>query len=147
MCEYELRAKAARLVWLAQPRILPGSRDVLVVAAKSNVRAIAIAELQSLMFGDGDGDGASDAGVRLTGKRTWYAVHTRTTTEPEIAVDRCPEPWLEIVAQVSFKRTNWVLRLGSGAGKVDVARPEIVISGEEPHSEVSIEDPFARPAL
>jgi hypothetical protein len=93
--------------------------------------------------GDGNCDCASDAGVRLLGERILHTVHSRFPTEAEIAVERDPEPRLEIVAQMAFKGPNWTLRLGPGALKVDIARPEVGIGGEEPHSEVPIEHPFA----
>jgi hypothetical protein len=99
------------------------------------------------MLRNGDRDCCSDAGVRLFGERILHTVHSCFPPEPEIAVDRGPEPRFEIVAQVPFNGPNWALRLGPGALKVDIARPEFGIRGEESHSEVPIEYPFALPAL
>ena len=45
--------------------ILPCGRDILVVAAKSDVGAITVAEFQRLVFGNGNRDRASETGVRL----------------------------------------------------------------------------------
>src|SRR5271157_3540716 len=131
----------------AQPGILPRSRDVLVVAAEPDVGAVAVGEFQSLVFGYWHRDCASQPGVHQTGEGILHTVHTRCTAEPKIAIERSPEPRLEIVAQVPFQSPNWLLRLRPGARKEDVARKELGIRGEEPHSEVPVEYPMAAPAL
>src|ERR1019366_5411138 len=94
-----------------------------------------------------DRNGTSDAGVRRASEWVLHAIHACAPTEPKIAIERGPEPWLEVVAQVPFEGPNWVLRLRPGTCIVDVARPEISIRGEEPHSKVPIEHPFAPPAF
>src|SRR5271157_1762 len=132
----------------AQPGILPRRRDILVVSPKLNIGAVAVGEFQSLVFADWHRDCAPDAGVRLIGDRVLYTVHTCCPAEPEIAIERGPQPLLlEVVAQVPFEGPNWALRLVSGARKEGVVRKELGIGSEEPHSEVPIEYPFARPAL
>src|SRR5271157_608884 len=131
----------------AQPGILPRRRDILVVSPKLNIGAVAVGEFQSLVFADWHRDCAPDAGVRLIGDRVLYTVHTCCPAEPEIAIERGPQPLLlEVVAQVPFEGPNWALRLVSGARKEGVVRKELGIGSEEPHSEVPIEYPFA-PAL
>src|SRR5277367_3437650 len=135
------------LFGLPHPGVLPRNLDVLIIAAKPDIGAIAVGEFQSLMTGEGDRDGASDARARLTGKWILHAVQTRLSAEPVIAIKRCPEPRFEVVAQVPLKRTNRILRLGMGARSVHVARKEIGIRGKEPHSRVSVENPIAAPAL
>src|SRR5271157_2586808 len=128
----------------AQPGILPRRRDILVVSPKLNIGAVAVGEFQSLVFADWHLDCAPYAGVRLIGDRVLYTVHTCCPAEPEIAIERGPQPLLlEVVAQVPFEGPNWALRLVSGARKEGVARKEFGIRGEEPHSEVPIEYPFA----
>src|SRR5271157_1655722 len=128
----------------AQPGILPRRRDILVVSPKLNIGAVAVGEFQSLVFADWHRDCAPYAGVRLIGDRVLYTVHTCCPAEPEIAIERGPQPLLlEVVAQVPFEGPNWALRLVSGARKEGVARKEFGIRGEEPHSEVPIEYPFA----
>src|SRR5271157_4084211 len=131
----------------AQPGILPRSRDVLVVPSILNIGPSAVGEFQRLVLGDGDRDGAPDAGARQICERVLYTVHTCCPAEPEIAVERSPHPRLEVVAQVPFKGPNWALRLVSGARKEGIARKELGVRGEEPHPEVPIEYPFAPPAL
>ena len=76
----------------------------------------------------------------------WTPFTACFSTEPKITVKRGPEARLEAVAQVPFKGSNWVLRLGPGACIVDIARPKVGVRGEEPHSKVSIQYPVA-PAL
>jgi len=131
------------LVGPAQPGILPCRRDVLIVAAKPDVVATAVAEFQGLVLGDGDRDCASEAGVGLTGGRVLYAVQTCCPAVPEIAVERKPEPRLHIVAEVPFEGPNGFLRLGIGARKRSVVREELWIRGEKRDRQVPVEHPVA----
>src|SRR5271157_6016552 len=132
----------------AQPGILPRRRDILVVPSKPDVGASAVAEFQSLVLGDGNREGAADAGVHLTGGGILYTVLTCCPAEPEITVERRPHTGLcKVIAQVPFQGPNWLLRLRIGARKEGVVRKEFGIGSEEPHSEVPIEYPFAPPAL
>ena len=50
-------------IWSAQPGVLPGRGDSLVVATKGGVGAVTVAEFEGLMFSDGNRSGSSDAGV------------------------------------------------------------------------------------
>ena len=95
-----------------QPGVLPSNGDVLVVAAVPYVGSIAVAEFQRLVFADRNRDGAAEAGIRLPRERVLDAAHSCFSAEPEIPVERGPQPRLEAVAQVSFKGADWVLRLG-----------------------------------
>src|SRR5271157_1826616 len=131
------------------PEILPRCRDVLVVAAEPDVGASAVGEFQRLVLGDGDRDCAPDAGVRQICDRVLHTVHACCPAEPEIAIERGPQTGglLKVIAQVPFQSPNWLLRLRIGARKEGVVRKELGIRGVEPHSEIPIEYPFARPAL
>src|SRR5271157_143771 len=133
----------------AQPGILPRSRDILIVPSKLNIGAVAVGEFQRLVLGDGDRDCAPDAGVRQICDRVLHTVHACCPAEPEIAIERGPQTGglLKVIAQVPFQGPNWALRLVSGARKEDVARKELGIRGEEPHSKIPIEYPPAPPAL
>ena len=68
-----------------QPGILPSNGHVLVVSAKPDIGAVAIAEFQRLVLCDAERDGASDTRVRLFSDRVFYAVHACDSAEPEIA--------------------------------------------------------------
>ena len=122
---------------------MPGDGDVLVVSAEADVGAVAIAEFQRLMLGDPDGTGGSDTRVRLFGNRVFNAVDAGDSSKPIVAVERDPVARLEVVTQVAFEGSDGLLGLGPGAGIVGIARPEIMIGGEEPDSGVAIENPFA----
>jgi hypothetical protein len=74
---------------LPHPGVLPRNLDVLIIAAIANIRAIAVAEFQSLVPGDGDRDRASDARVRRSGEGVFDAVQTCFPTEPVIAIKCC----------------------------------------------------------
>ena len=95
--------ECSRLFGFSQPRVLPRSRDALVVAAEPDVGAIVLAELQRLVFRNRNRDGASQAGVRLLCERVLNSVHTGLPAEPVIPVKRSSQPRLEVVAQVPFK--------------------------------------------
>src|SRR5579862_304367 len=126
----------------AEPGVLPCDGDVLIVATEADVGAIAIAKFQRLVLGDADGSGGADARVRLFGNRVFNAIDARDSSEPIIAVEGDPVARLEVVTQVAFESSDGLLGLGTGAGIVGIARPEIVIGGEEPDSGITIENPF-----
>src|SRR5208283_2919016 len=105
----------------SQPGVLPRGRNILVVPAKLDVAAVAVAEFQRLVAGDGNRDGASDTGVKLAGERIFYAVDTCDPAEPEIAIERRPEPPRKIVAQMRFKGADWILRLRPCARIIHIA--------------------------
>ena len=98
------------------------------------------------MLGDPDRTGASETRVLPFGKGIFYAVQARASADPEIAVKRDPVSRLEVVTQVPFEGSHGILRLRPRPRIVGIPRKEIVIRGEEPHSGVAIDNPFA-PAL
>src|SRR5271169_4372174 len=102
----------------SQPAILPSHRYVLVVAAKLDVGPVAIAELQGLVLANRDRGRASEARVLLSGKWVFYAAHGRGPADPEITIERDPEPLLEVVTQVSLEGSHRLLRLRPCSRKV-----------------------------
>lgn len=117
---------------VSQPGVLPPDRHVVVVAAKPNVRPIAITKFQRLMFGDSNRTSASEAGTLLFCERVFDIGNARLSAIPEITVKRYPEPRLKIVTQVPFEGSNWIFRLRFRSRIVRFAR------SKEPRSGVSI---------
>jgi len=148
MCEsrqpfFVAARQGLKLVRPAQPGILPRRREVLVVAAIPDVDALAVAEFQGLVLGYWDRACASDARTDLAAGRVLYTVETCRPAEPEIAVERKPEPLLYIVAEVPFEGPDGFLRLGIGARKRSVVREELWIRGEKRDRQVPVEHPVA----
>ena len=56
------------LIRSAQPGILPRYGNVLVVSAEANIRAIAVAGFDGLVFADREGNRPSDARTGLFGR-------------------------------------------------------------------------------
>src|SRR5438552_1521562 len=94
------------LIGRSEPAALPGNRYVVVVAAKPDVGAVAVAELQRLVLAERDRAGASEARVLLSGKGVFYACNGRGSADPEIAIERGPQPLLKVVTQVCLKGSH-----------------------------------------
>src|ERR1035438_844156 len=77
-------------VWASQPGILPGGRDVLVVATEPSVGAAAVAELQRLAFSNWNGKRASEARVELLGQRVFDTLYSCCPTDPDVSIERGP---------------------------------------------------------
>ena len=101
----------APLVRPADPGILPPGGDILVVSAKADVVAIAVTDLHRLVFAQRDRSCDADAGARLTRSEIRYAIQAGNAAEPEISVQRKPQPWLYIVTQVAFEGSDGLLGL------------------------------------
>src|SRR5208283_1641734 len=84
------------LFWLANPRPLPRDRDALVVPANPNVRAIAVAQFDILVFVQLERSQESDARADLVGSLIRHAIQAGGSPEPEIAVQRYPGPRLPV---------------------------------------------------
>jgi len=98
-------------VGFPQPRVLPPDTNVLVVASIPDIGAVAITKFQRLVFCNSNCTGTPEARVLLSGERVFDTSHARSPSNPEIAVQRDPDPRLEVVAQVSFKGSHRLLRL------------------------------------
>jgi hypothetical protein len=61
--EFELPASV--LPGPAQPRVLPRHLNILVIAAEPDVRAIAVGDLDGLVFENRKCNGSTNAGTRL----------------------------------------------------------------------------------
>ena len=84
----------------------------------------------------------SRSGSRHRTSRTLRgAVHARPSSVPEVAVERDPEPRLQVVAEVGLEGPDRLLGLGLGPWDVRVAREELGIPRVQPHRRVSVEHP------
>ena len=90
----------------AEPGVLPRDGETLIVSAKPDVGAIVITDLHRLVLAERDGSRDADAGARLTRSGIRHTTQAGNAAEPEISVQRKPEPWLYIVAQVAFKASD-----------------------------------------
>jgi hypothetical protein len=78
----------------------------LVVSTKSDIGAVVITDLHRLVFAQRNRHVNRDAGARLAPYWIRDASHAGNAAEPQISVQRAPEPWLHIVTQVAFKRSE-----------------------------------------
>ena len=67
----------------ANPGVPPRERNVLIVSAVVDVRAVVVTDLQRLMFGDGNRGCGPDARVRLFRFWIWDSVQTGLASVPE----------------------------------------------------------------
>src|SRR5215469_5330814 len=101
-------APAFRLPAMADPRVLPGELEILVVAAEAAVGAATVGDFDGLVFCIGNGDGCAQARTGLFRVGIGYSVQRSNATPPEVAVERHPTPQLasdgsaEIVTKVPF---------------------------------------------
>jgi len=80
----------------------------VVVSAKLDVGATAVAELQRLVLAHGDRGRRSDAGTLLNSQRIFHPVQTCFAAEARIGVERKPKPRLDFVTKMAFERTHGV---------------------------------------
>jgi hypothetical protein len=73
----------------------------LVVSAKSYIGAVVITDLYRLVRSQRERNCDPGAGAGLAHGGIRYAIQAGNAAEPEICVQRKPEPWLNIVAQVA----------------------------------------------
>src|SRR3954469_4076675 len=120
------------LVWPSQPCVLPCNRRDLKVSSKADVRAATVAEFHRLMFAlwYRDRQCHSNAGVFLQRLGVLNPIDAGPTANPEIAVQRCPQSPLEVIAKMTLERCDWSLRLRIGAGKESITRKVIRVLGE-----------------
>jgi hypothetical protein len=78
------------LFWLADPRVLPSERDILIVSAESNICSVAIANFYRLALADRKGRRPSYSRGGLLRLQILNAAQTGNSTRPEIAVQRYP---------------------------------------------------------
>lgn len=94
-----------------EPSVLPSRLDNLVVAAETNVGAIAVADLQRLVLGKTPSGRCSDTRAGLFCGKIRYAAEARDTAPPEVTVKRCPSAELEVAAQMTFQSADRLLCL------------------------------------
>lgn len=133
------------LIWPAQPCVLPGNRSELEISSKADVRAPTVTEFQRLVFAlwHGDRQRHSNSGVVLQRLEILNTIETSSTANPEIAVQRCPQPLLEVITKVTLERCNWSLRLRISADKESIARKIVRVPSEQPNSAVPVQQPIA----
>ena len=138
--------------------ILPSQRNVPIVSAVVDVRAVVVTDFRRLMFGDGNRGCGPDARVRLFRFWIWHSVQARLASVPEIPVQRDPQAQLEIVAEVPLKRRHRIFGLRSCTWKLLIVREKLRIRCVEPGGSVRIHYPvppslripdlgFERPAV
>jgi hypothetical protein len=83
----------------------------LVVSANSDVNSIVVTDLYRLGFAQRERSCHANSGAGLPCRGIRYTTQAGNAPEPEISVEREPEPWLHIVTQVAFKGADGLLGL------------------------------------
>src|SRR3974390_1251482 len=129
-----------------EPRVLPGNRDVLIIATEANVGAVAVCDLNRLALGKRKRNRRPDARAGLPGLEVANTVDCGNAPPPKITVERGPQPRpakpLElryVIAQVPLEAANGSLRLWPRHWDVVIRR----IGRVEPDACIAVEDPIA----
>src|SRR5271157_5972650 len=134
-----------RLIWPAQPSVLPGKRDGLKSPADPGEFTITVAKLYRLMLRKRDRDRPTDSRIGLKRADLEDVVDGGFTAVPVVAIHRRPQSRLHVVTQMHFDRAyrglrQSILTLGELA-----ARQVVVVRGEKPDPSICIQDPIAPP--
>ena len=70
----------------------------MVIATEPDIRTVGIADLERLVFADREGYRRPYSRAPLDAVGRWLTIEAGPSSEPEVAIDGYPEPWLEIVA-------------------------------------------------
>jgi hypothetical protein len=89
---------------------------VAIASAVPDIRAVTITELQGLMLAHRNRSSETYARIPLHRAWVWYTIHAGDATEPIIAIQRDPQPRLEIITEMALEGTNGTLRLRVNPG-------------------------------
>src|SRR5258708_871562 len=96
----------------SQPGMLPSNGNVLVVPAKTSVSPNAVAQFDRIMFAYRKRSGSSETRTCLLCRGILHSVQGGCAANPEVAVQRDPEPSPgKVTAQVAFEGSDWLLGL------------------------------------
>src|SRR5215469_2669049 len=97
------------------PRVLPSELKIVVVTTKANVGSLAIGKFERLVAGDRHRQCGANAGASLASIGLPNAAQGGRAAEPEVSVNRRPEPlFAKIAAQVAFEAADGSFRLQHG---------------------------------
>src|SRR5580704_18248957 len=116
----------------ANPRILPTNRNVLIIPAVADVRAVVVADFHGLMFRDRNRRSYASTRIPLHGVQIRDAAQAGLPAVPEIPVQRDPQPRFDVVAEMPFKCAYWSLGLCLRPGEELIVRKEFLIRREKP---------------
>src|SRR5271157_3816932 len=134
-----------RLIWPAQPSVLPGKRDGLKSPADPGEFTITVAKLYRLMLRKRDRDRPTYTRIRLKRPDLKDVIDGGLTAVPVVAVDRGPQPRLHVVTQMHLDCAYWGLSQSILARGELAARQVVVVCGEEPNASICIQDPILPP--
>src|SRR5262245_51707838 len=98
------------------------------------------------MLGDGHRGGTAQTGIAFMSERIFYAIEAGFAAKPVVPVKRNPETRLEVVTQMAFQRSNWVLQLSVSSGRKTITRKKIMIGSKKPDTAITVDHPLS-PAL
>src|SRR5208337_4704639 len=141
----EIERVVARLIWSAQPRVLPGKGDGLKGSSDPGEFTVTVAKLHRLMLRKRDRDRPTDSRIGLKRPDLEDVVDGGFTAVPVVAIHRGPQPRLYVVTQMHFDRAYRCLRQSILALGELAARQVLIVRGEQPNPSICIQDPIAPP--
>ena len=106
----KLKGASPRLIWPAQPSVLPGKRDGLKGSSDPGEFTITVAKLHRLMLRKRDRDRPTYTRIRLKRPDLKDIIDGGFAPVPVVAIDRGPQPRLHVVTQMHFDRAYGGLR-------------------------------------
>src|SRR5208283_5981549 len=120
----------SRLIWPAQPSVLPGKRDGLKGSSDPGEFAVTVAKLYRLMLRKRDRDRPTYTRIRLKRPDLKDVIDGGLTAVPVVAIDRGPQPRLHVVTQMHFDRADGGLSQSILARGELAARQVVAVCGE-----------------